>query len=105
MTHYPPRVTLALCSEAGFVAGKRCAERRWLLAPARREFIPAQAVLNSTPQALARDCRRRAGRAAWARSFDGCEPRFRAIRQKIETEPKIRKGFQDLTRSSTKVKI
>jgi hypothetical protein len=29
----------------------------------------------------------------------------RAIREKIETEPKIRKCFQDLTRLSTYVKI
>jgi hypothetical protein len=29
----------------------------------------------------------------------------RAIREKIETEPKIRKGFQDLTRLSLLVKI
>jgi hypothetical protein len=29
----------------------------------------------------------------------------RAIREKIETEPKIRNWFQDLTRLSTEVKI
>src|SRR5262249_16284593 len=62
----------------------------------------AQALSNSTPQLCARDRRSVAQSAELGPGGLMTVSRdCRAIREKIETEPKIRKWFQDLSRLST----
>ena len=65
-------------------------------------FHRAQALSNSTPQLCARDRRSVAQSAELGPGGLMTVSRdCRAIREKIEIEPKIRKWFQDLSRLST----